>query len=90
VAKTHEKSMQKMLDAITKATEAYESLKKDLSLAKAGKPTQDGKKVSVDTCALSLSARDARLCFERAVNVNVGALRKEFSLAMVGKKLSLL
>ena len=51
VPKTHEKSMQKMLDNITKATEQYESLKKDLALVKAGKPTQAGKNIAVDTCA---------------------------------------
>ena len=57
VPKTHEKSMQKMLDNITRATEQYEGLKKDLSLAKAGKPTQEGKNVSVETCARRANPR---------------------------------
>jgi hypothetical protein len=50
VPKTHEKSMQKMLDDIEKATVAYEKLKKDLALVKAGKPLQDGKNASLETC----------------------------------------
>jgi hypothetical protein len=55
--------MQKMLDDIEKATEAYEKIKKDAALVKAGKPLQaaDGKKqnVSLETCA---SRSPALLC----------------------------
>lgn len=53
VPKTHEKSMQAMDEKIEKAEENLESLKKDLKLSKAGKPTQDGKNKSADVYALS-------------------------------------
>lgn len=46
--------MQKMNDGIEKVRETYEKLKKDLALAKAGKPTQDGKNISAETCVLSV------------------------------------
>jgi hypothetical protein len=56
VPKTHEKSMQKMLDNIKVATEAYEDLKKQLANKLKGRPQEGTKNVSEETCASIESA----------------------------------
>lgn len=61
VPKTHEKSMQKMLDKVEEATQNLESLKKDYALAKANKPTQDGKNIAPDVLKKRVDAAKAKL-----------------------------
>lgn len=51
VSKNHDVSMQRMIDGISSAADNYEKLRKDLGRAKAGKPTADGKNVSVEVYA---------------------------------------